>query len=377
MSPVNGYLAASVDAVSLAFFSCQSDGPRAPPRLAREKYSDALTLLNRALLSPSCVMSNSTLLSVLLLDLFEKIAARSPGGTDTWMSHMNGALALVKLRDIRHFQDPISLRLAVRLSTNLLLSCLASDAPVPSALIRLRAEIEPFLNKDDPKWQITGIVIKYANLRRSMQEGHLSESDIIRRSTELDAEFAAFASAMPPSWMYETVSLQRTSARVFGEHYDTYKDHLIAQCWNVLRVMRIFLNDIIRSVVTQTPILYCGNDVDSTSSDEPTRTIDTLAKSICAAVPQFTTCMDVSQQSADDSAVQGMRCYALIFPLYVAGLYASPQTNIRPWIVQELRFMVKKVGIRTVDLVADMLEREDGTNPWAVYAILGSYACAA
>ena len=39
--------------------------------------------------------------------------------------------------------------------------------------------------------------------------------------------------------------------------------------------------------------------------------------------------------------------------------------------------MASEIGIRNAAVVANILERGDGTNPWIVYALLGSYAFAA
>ncbi len=105
-----------------------------------------------ALKTPESATSDSTLLAVLLLDLYEKITNSNPRSSDLWMSHVKGALALVRLRDVTQFRDYIGLRLSVRLSINAVISCVAANPPVPAALTKLRSDLEPFLNKNDPKW---------------------------------------------------------------------------------------------------------------------------------------------------------------------------------------------------------------------------------
>lgn len=86
---------------SPAFFSFRFDSIEAQ-LMARAQYLRALPLVNSALKSPE----SATLLAVLLLDLFEKILHNS------WMSHVNGALALVKLRGhakLRQYTGPSAL----------------------------------------------------------------------------------------------------------------------------------------------------------------------------------------------------------------------------------------------------------------------------
>ena len=235
--PLDRHLAASFDAVSLAFFSLQFDCSQAS-LVAVQKYSHALPLVNKALKSPDSASSNSTLVAVLLLDLFEKIINNNPRSTQSWMSHVNGALVLIKLRDKKQFQNSLGLGLSVRLSTNFLISCVAANSPVPSALISLRSDLEPFLNKDDPKWQVSGLVVRYANLRGAIQSECLSSSDIITCATEIDHEFMVLGENMPSTWHYKTEYLGEPSKLSLEPHFDTYPDHFVTQTWNVLRIMR-------------------------------------------------------------------------------------------------------------------------------------------
>ena len=375
-SSLDGPLRVSVDAVSLAFLPFHFDCPQAP-ELASQKYLEALPLLNKALSVPATAVSDSTLLSVLLLDLFEKISNNKPRSTGSWMSHVNGALALVNLRDKTQFQNYTGFRLLVRLTTNLLISCVAANAPVPPALTSLREEMEVFLDKDDPKWRLSGFVIRYSNLRAALQDGRITSQDVIAQLAELDEEITLLVSRVPQGWLYEKVELNGPSKRVFEHHCDVYPDHFVTQTWNVLRVLRIFLLDIIQTYgvdQAMTPLAWGDHRPHPESLGE---LIDSLAKEICATAPQYTTFADIGSTSDDEPAIQRLRCYTLIFPLYVAGMYASPRTNMRAWIVKEMRLMASSAGIRNANIVADILDRADGTSPWSVYAILGSYAFAA
>ena len=369
-------LNASVDAVSLAFLSFQFDCMQAS-RLSRNKYLSALPLLNKALRTPESATSDSTLLAVLLLDLYEKITNNNPRSIGPWMSHINGALALVDMRKDPLLLDYTGIRLSARLSTNLLISCVSANCPVPPALVKLRSDLEPFLNTDDPKWRISGLVVKYANLKGAIQDGCLHSPDIIARATDLDREFMLLAKYMPPRWLYNTIHIEESSDRVFEQHYDTYPDHIIAQGWNVLRVMRMLLNDMIRVEYASRGTKSFNNTCSYGSSSILTACVDDLAKEVCASVPQFTNHEKTTPRIKVHCTTQRLQCYTLLFPLYVAGLHASAETRIKPWIVNQLRYMSKEMGIRNASFVADVLARDEGICPWDVYAVLGSYAFAA
>ena len=375
-SPADRPLIASVDAVSLAFFSFQFDCQQAS-HVSREKYLSALPLLNKALQTPGFVTSDSTLLAVLLLDLYEKITNNNPRSIGSWMGHINGALALVDLREEPPLQDYTGLRLSARLSTNLLISCVSAKCPVPPALVKLRSDLEPFLNKEDPKWRISGLVVKYANLRGAVQDGCLRSSDIITLAKELDHEFVLLAEHMPSTWLYSAAYLEETSEEVFEQRYDTYPDHFVTQSWNVLRVMRILLNDMIRAEYTPRGTKSLNNASSQRNLSTADSCIDDTAKEICATAPQYIGIEKTTPRSRFYFTTQRLRCYTLLFPLYVSGLYASSTTQIKPWVIKQLRFMSEEMGIRNASLVREILERGEGICPWDLYAVLGGYAFAA
>ena len=139
--------------------------------------------------------------------------------------------------------------------------------------------------------------------------------------------------------------------------------------------MRILLNDIIRTACVETlatNVAYEDCFATSGMADEARKVIDDLAKDICATAPQYTL-----RCSLDDDPTLRLCCYTLLFPLYVAALYASPATNITPWVVRQLRFLAKDFDMKNASVVAELLEGEEKTGIWDVYAILGSYAFAA
>ena len=367
------HLDASVDAVSLAFFSFQLHHAEVSS-LARERYLKALPLVNGALRTPAIVKSDATLLAVLLLDLFEKISSHNTHSADSWMSHMNGALALIQMRGIQKYHHYAGLRLSVRLTTNLLISCIAANAPVPAQLVNLRSELEQYIKKEDPKWQLTSLVVKYANIQAAVRDGSLSDSDIVANATAVDVEFNTLEHSMPPSWRYIRTYIGAASQRILERHFDTYPDHVITQSWNVLRIMRILLLDIVRTSQGET-LSNCVEQCASPSgSDSESLRIANLIRDICATVPQFTI---YQPKPKDDLVIQALRCHTLLFPLYVAGLYSIPQSSIRIWIMQQLRFLAGEVGVLKAGIVADILQSGASISPWEVYVMLGSYATAA
>lgn len=139
---------------------------------------------------------NTTLIASLLLDLCEKITdARRRNRS--WKSHVNGALALVKLRRLDQFQDDSEISILVRLYTNHILSYIASDSPVPDVLDEIEAYIGKHVSFQDPRLRILNLVVQYADMRCEVRKGILSNDECIGLSTERDGQIQALDRELP------------------------------------------------------------------------------------------------------------------------------------------------------------------------------------
>lgn len=108
-------LCASLAAVSLAHFSIKANSAKAL-EMARLKYVSALRLTNEALQTRAQATKDATFLSILLLDLFEKVTRRTPQSVESWTKHISGALAIAKLRGAEQFDNLVGLRMFLQLS---------------------------------------------------------------------------------------------------------------------------------------------------------------------------------------------------------------------------------------------------------------------
>ncbi|TVY33493.1 hypothetical protein LSUB1_G006981 [Lachnellula subtilissima] len=391
------HLALSIDAASLAYLSHEMHSETALA-IARKKYVSALRTTSKAVQSPGLVAEEPTLLASLVLDLFEKITNADSKHNGAWKSHVNGALALVRLRGLHQFQDPSALKVLVRLSTNFIITAIASGDPVPNELVNLRAYAGKQLHAVDPKWHLTDIMIHYANLRANILRGIISVDDYVRASLKLDSKLQSLSNEMPESWIYKTTILDHDSEGVYERRFDSYIDRHVTQTWNVLRLIRILLNQSVlqyclcsaESSITQTvPLLI------QTTSD----IIIAMAKDICASVPQYAKCkgtyrsghqpssqvQELAPSSEESNNTPGNYChihsasrlldiYTLIFSLYIVGGASSLTSFMKPWVITQLHYIGEHYGIRNAELVARILEEAKDINPWSVYALLGSYA---
>jgi hypothetical protein len=99
------HLIKSIDTVSLAYLNYQkhSESVQAEARL---QYVDALKLTGKAFQSSELATKDSTMLSILQLDLYEKIMSKEPQYDGGWAAHTKGALLLVQLRGDEQYRHP-------------------------------------------------------------------------------------------------------------------------------------------------------------------------------------------------------------------------------------------------------------------------------
>ena len=385
------HLTLAIEAVSLAYIWHQVYS-EAALATARSKYVTALCMTNKALRSSKEVIKDTTLMASLLLDLFEKITDSEPRNNKSWTSHVNGALALVKFRGIERFQDPSEFTILVRLSTHYIVSCVASGSQIHDILHAIQDYIGTRRSLQDPMLRLSNMMVKYADLRREVGEGTLSDEVYIELSTELDGQIQALDLELPPSWQFSSTFMDHVSDRVFNLHFDSYSNPKACQARNTLRVIRILLNEsliehYLASPTTENVLALVGAAKEN---------VIKMTSEVCACVPQYVDCDNAARhrlprserlpdQDADHIHPRGayhshtpdhqLDCYTLIFPLYVAAK-SKVVPDVRPWVIKQLHYISSHFNVRNAEVVGQMLEREIDVDPWEVYAMLGSYAFA-
>ena len=390
------YLNRSVDAVALAYWNCQQHSPIAEEE-ARQQYVAALNLIGAALRTPDQARKDSTILAILLLDLYEKITNKDPSFYGAWAAHLSGAVALVKLRGNEQFEDLNVISMLMRLSTNLLISCAASDRPVCADCVALRSDIAiNFPGSIDPKWQESDLMIEFARLRQEIKEGTLLDQEVIPSLINLDSKFAKLAMEVPPMWTYKTVHVDKRSRHHYELFHHIHPAEHIVQMWNTLRLTRISLNEMIyyRCLDSREELKRGGRD--AALQEHAIGIVRRMTSDICASVPQYIQQGPGSlfQNSAGQSEYSGMvsnsdavppslersnpthhvPCYRLIFPLYVVAQSFLAPDSLKRWVIERLRFMADYHAIRNAAAIATILESGEQRHPWHVYAMLGSYA---
>ena len=357
-------LSASIDAVSLAFMSVQLNSSEIL-NLAKRKYVIAIHNLAKALQNPSISARDDTLQTVLLLDHYEKLVNRNLRSPTSWMSHIQGAMALVKARGLG-FSSPIACELTIRMAFTLTVSCGAAICPIPDELTTLWKSLGCIVK--GAKWDFISLLMDVVNLRANIHNGTFAcAADAADRAREIEDQLILVANKTNRSFNTRRVYFVEDHPLVFDHHYDLYLDHAVDHFCDSIRTIRLEMNNIMR---------ICDPGYTSDLATRTSKAISELTQETCAMVPQFILPEARSENGMPFSPLQKLQCCILLAPLFLAN-QLSDNDRMRDWIWHIMKYMVEVGKMKIAQDVIDILIARPDTDHWKIFVMTGSYAIAA
>lgn len=256
---------------------------------ATKWYLDAINMTNNAITHPKDVTSDTTLLAITLLGMYE--ATSNEHTLNTWGEHVAGAAALVKLRGKNQFASPAGRRMYLHAVGLLTMNCLADGTALPDYVQSMNEEIRKHHDERDPRNRFFFLQQDVINLRAAiMGSAAMSLQSILDRALELDAAAERVFEHAGPEWAYEEVALATPSPFVFGNMYHIYPSHATAQTWNWVRYTKIYIHDIIRNTIlaglaTSPPVFTGASHLQQLASS--IAQLQKIQSDILASAPQF------------------------------------------------------------------------------------------
>ncbi|KAK3686352.1 hypothetical protein LTR37_019895 [Vermiconidia calcicola] len=250
---VDETLATAVRAVSLASYANHMRSSELTDK-SRYQYTRAISLANSALSCPESAVENTTLLSVMILGMFEVIGGRSQRSVKAWLEHVRGSAALIKLRGYEQLNTLIGRRLFLQAMTGILTSCIQLMIAIPENLMEMTRRLPDVMNFQED-WVRRSIKLHLAmlevnQLRAAIAKGTITDRHaILAQAVELNQGITSILDDPPAQWQfhYFPADDQPGSADVFYHGFaHNYSDTTVATMWNAARVMRILLNESIR-----------------------------------------------------------------------------------------------------------------------------------
>jgi Fungal specific transcription factor domain len=361
-----GVLCPIVKAVGPACLSLHTSRPELQND-ARKLYVDAIAETNTALQRTDSARNDELLASILLLSLSETLSLHTKLNVDAWTTHMQGALALVALREPCQFQSQFGLELFKQIAASIRVFCVQQIIRIPQQLRELTRIAKRHSHPTDMSFEYPCIVEAFTDLRADMTEGILTEpSDIIARAQGVLDIVEDFYIKLPHDWKYDTVRVRSLSPEIHNDHYYQFKDHHVARIWNTTWMGKLHLNGLIyeqalRLGGTSSRLQRGGTDPITMMSGCQKEVIE-AAENICASVPQFfPPSADSCPAGSSRTAAMG---YFLIWPLFTAGSSSLIPSSTREYIVDRLVFIGRDLKLPQAHKAAEMLVHDDREETW-------------
>lgn len=377
------HLSASVEAVGLASLANELDSIEVHKE-SKARYIRAIQATNVALRCPVGAIKDCTLISVLLLGLFEAITRRTQQTLHSWEEHVKGALELIKIRGHQQVDTHLGLQLLKQASRGAVVSAVRSKVEIPAHIISLITAGFQSATQDDPSWSFAVVHFRFTNLLAATNAGKLSDPDvIITAAMDVDRELVAWSRALPPSWHYEVVHAEQVpSESTYEGYYHLYLNHNIAETMNAWRMTRMQVNRIIAGQILRQNTMPIRVQDNAALMGEAQSNMRLMASEICATVPQYVELPD--RVSTSGSTTTGStkqhaplppydtpkhekwnyrsgfthttQSYGIIWPLMVVASCPSPDSTRPAWIINRLQYIGRHMKNPQALLAFDILE---------------------
>ena len=272
------------------------------------------------------------------------------------------------------------------------MSCIQEELHVPLYAVELWHEAARYwtMGTADPAWRVRELAIRLANLRASIKDGSLCDSDaIVAEALIIDNALSSVFEEPSKPWQFETKYIDTYPKLVYRCVYHVYTNDLISQTWNSIRLCRILLNEIILTRLSNP--LKTSTTRDQAQYHTSMETLKQMTADILASVPQnigYVSMLEAQQnptntpnkilastrmprQDPDAAAplhirfshpssigslpssaskhelpiMRGTSGCLLIWHLYHVGTIVTTTVEARQWITDFLRFEARATGI--------------------------------
>ncbi|KAL5377219.1 hypothetical protein PMIN03_012183 [Paraphaeosphaeria minitans] len=332
---------------------------------AATTYGKAIRKLKEDLKHPHLAKSDESVLATLLFSLYETIMSTDDTIT-AWGNHVDGAVALTKLRGTEQFDDPMSHDVFRAVRTMMITSCVQRSKPIetfPGTTGWLASSLE----EENAANRLTLICIDLPNIRSrantltktayhaSLEQEALS---ILEFAQLVDSNLQRWYLTLSPEWHHHTIGIVNepvedlaTAESWMGEQH-VYHDVPLASIVNDYRVCRIFCMRVIMACVAWLAI----NPKHNLTADyeKAVYAIQQMVDEISACIP-FHMNYDLQpiakKLGQEKNAAEAYGGYSLVWPLYVAANAETVPQAQRDWLSGRLMMIGTRFGLTSAQVL--------------------------
>ncbi|KAK4063561.1 hypothetical protein Trihar35433_8269 [Trichoderma harzianum] len=311
---------------------------------ANAQYVLAIQLTQAALIDETLRIQDQTLVSILLLALYETIACCSPKSLHIWSNHVTGATALISQFAQQRLMDAVGIRIFSHLRSHAIIQALQRSQHIPDEIQRWSTKtLESQSTSQDFEDQLHHLAIDLCSLRASVNNG-IDRPTVISRASALDDKLADWSRRL--SITYGFAIDQSLAARDTPNpaRVNSYSDVHVSNAINC-HTLRILTYELILNTLDQAK----GETNVDYQRLRSQHTMNTLIAEVCASVLSFT---DREQQQAGFIARGGF----LLWPLYVVSAVPWASRLYRDWAITQLKELGVETGILQAALLARVLQ---------------------
>ena len=386
-------LNSSMKAVGLAGFAHSTHSPYLIKN-ARYQYIKAIRHTNAALRDPTAVKKDSTLLTIIILGIFESITGGSLRSLRDWVAHVMGASDVVKVRGHGGIESVSGRRMLLQVTSNLLISCIQKAEPLPDHIaellyaaistIRTRDLVSNF-QSNEAAFVVLDCMMRFAKLRSDVVKCHETDPLVIyARCIELDTILENLANNPPEHWRIHAVFTDAAPDFIYHGRYHIHTDFIVSQSWNALRIIRFMLNEIVRDLLTPgaTPSVPVHTTLTGPEFDAqrlksiaamydaqdgilysvPLHTgaipdhVDSAVRASSSVRTVWSDFRDCPEEERPLAKISG--ALLLIWPLWFVGINDTASDEIKRFVVRNLRMVGDRMGLKQAYLLAEAVESQ-------------------
>lgn len=343
---------------------------------SRLQYASALHSTNEALHSSDLVRKDETLVSVLLLSIFENLSCDSDDSMVSWKAHIDGATQIMKLRGYASLKTKVGRSLFTDLRAQVVINSVWNYVPVPPFIREWTQRLQTEKDVDlTPADTLSALTIDYAELRAAIAAAAYSTLTLYRRVLDCELAFERWVSETKAhrDWYYETTQVGNNANPddFWQGRVHRYQSPESLGAWNLYRTFRIMLARTKEALwkrvrLDEEQVLFPGEDHRAVKKE--------MMDDICVSTP----CALGHVTYLDHS--RSVIARWLVWPLFFAGVCALEIMRERSasdaivldldynttsildeqfsWIVNRLRYVWKDLGIRWAAGVLGVLKSD-------------------
>lgn len=382
-------LRTSVDAACMAAFANATKSP-AIMKKAQAAYGSALRMTNNVLRIKEMAVKDSTLISVIMLGMYENFVFQDDVSIQAWQRHVDGACALFKLRGNGQFQSSLGRRIYHQFFGTIMLVAFQTGTPVHEGMRDMYNTMTTMADYGVVGRPCTKLIQLLHDIININHSGKTDPRSIVDKALDMSRELEEVKLSMPGLWHREVLHLKQASPHLYGNTYHMYLDPWIAQMWNNLNSCQLYLYTVLRENLIKCdalfdPPLFTNDEYDTIMASTVSMIHETTA-TIVASVPQITGMVPFPAAPAaklrDKHAkpsktishhvlhppgtlldpTKSNHLVHLIWPLYGAAQSDEASPEMREWTIGMLHFIALRIGTRQAIVLANELRKIQQTG---------------